>query len=208
MIETPGGPITTYMITSGGPEERVLEALARGLKHGVDLFQIRRPGTTGRGLEAFVENCLELDPGARDRWLVNDRLDVALATGIGGVHLKAAGLPVAAVRRRAPGGFRIGVSTHDLDEVRQAARDGASFVVFGPVFPTTSKPGHPGVGLDALREAARASTVPVFALGGVGPDNVAEVAAAGASGVAGISAFEDEALLTSLLAELAGRTLP
>ena len=207
MLPTSRTPLTTYMITSAGAEVDILAAVSRALRLGVDLVQLRRPGASARALQALVERCARLEPRARERLLVNDRLDVALASGIAGVHLPATGLPVAAVRRRAPAGFRIGVSTHTGEEVRRAAEEGASFVVFGPVFPTSSKPGHPGLGLDALASAARSSPIPVFALGGVAPERLADIVAAGASGVAGISSFEDESRLVSLLSWTRGRAV-
>lgn len=196
------------MITGDGTDAQELDAIVRALAGGVDLFQVRRRRSTARELERFVATCLDRVPEARDRLLVNDRLDVALAAGVSGVHLPARGLPIAAVRRRAPADFRIGVSTHRPEEVLRAEEDGASFAVFGPVFSTPSKPGHPGLGLEALARAAGLASIPVFALGGVGPENLDEVLGAGASGVAGISAFADEEALRALLTKLRRPSIP
>ncbi|MFQ5789602.1 MAG: thiamine phosphate synthase, partial [Acidobacteriota bacterium] len=103
------------------------------------------------------------------------------------------------VRRMAPPGFVIGVSTHSLAEARRASEEGADLVVFGPVFETTSKLGAPPVGLRALAEVVRTVRVPVFALGGITPERVKTVAAAGAAGVAGISVFLHEESLQRLM---------
>jgi thiamine-phosphate pyrophosphorylase len=126
---------------------------------------------------------------------VNDRLDIALASGAGGVHIPGEGLPIQSVKNVTPIGFLIGVSTHSLEEARRAAHQGADFVVFGPVYPTPSKPGARGLGVEALAEVVRETNIPVYALGGVTPERVKPVAATGAAGVAGISVFlEDDSL--------------
>jgi len=135
--------------------------------------------------------------------LVNDRLDVALASGADGVHLPAYGFPVRAVRRLAPPGFLIGVSTHTVEQAREADAEGADLLVFSPVFETTSKPGGKPVGLAALAEVVRRVRAPVFALGGVGPGELRAVAATGAAGVAGISAFLTPEALDRFMAAIA-----
>jgi thiamine-phosphate pyrophosphorylase len=121
--------------------------------------------------------------------LVNGRADVALAAGADGVHLPADGVPAGALRTRFGGRLLIGVSTHHLKEVERARREGADYAVFGPVYPLPPASGHgPAAGLAALARAA-ALGIPVYALGGVTLERFAEVAAAGAAGVAGIRLF-------------------
>src|SRR5438067_13263610 len=113
----------------------------------------------GATAAAMAALCDELRPLCRARaalFIVNDRLDVALAGGADGVHLGQDDLPLAAARRLAPPGFMIGVSTHDLAQARAAAAAGADYLGFGPVFATRSK-GNPDpiVGLDGLAAACR-----------------------------------------------------
>ena len=189
-----------YMITRGITlPERTLWQIERAIDAGVDRVQIRAKDKPGGLVEELVREIVRRRPAARRRILVNDRLDVALATGAGGVHLPATGFRAGRVREVAPEGLVIGVSTHTLSEVREAAEGGADFLVFGPVFPTTSKPGHPGVGLERLREAVRASTIPVYAIGGVTVERVPALVAAGAGGIAGISLFESPERLSGLM---------
>jgi thiamine-phosphate pyrophosphorylase len=111
--------------------------------------------------------------------LVNDRADVALAAGCDGVHLPARGLDVASARALLGPGRIIGVSTHSRDEAVAAARAGADYVVFGPIWATPGK--APPIGLDALAEVVRAcAPIPVFALGGVDAARAPAVLAVGA----------------------------
>ncbi len=163
----------------------------------VDAVQVREKDLGDRELYDFVRRIRDEWP----RWLlVNGRADVALAAGADGVHLPAAGIPVATLRRRFGAEILIGVSTHHPGEVAEAARDGASYATFGPVFATPSKMryGAPP-GLQGLRQAAK-HDLPVVALGGIGPRQVLEVAAAGASGVAAIRAVHDAQQLERLAA--------
>jgi thiamine-phosphate pyrophosphorylase len=117
---------------------------------------------------------------------VNSRPDVARAAGAQGVHLPERGLPARDVREAFPG-LTVGVSCHGLECARRAEDAGAHYVLLGPVFATAGK--DRPLGLAPLEAAARALCVPVFAIGGITPANVASVWAAGAAGVAAIGAF-------------------
>jgi len=124
--------------------------------------------------------------------LVNDRLDVALATGAGGVHLGTHSMPVAVVRQLAPHPFVVGASCHSLDEALAAESGGADYLVLGPIFETPSKLGYgPPLGLDALRCVASRINIPVMALGGISVERVRPCLLAGAAGIAGIRIFQD-----------------
>jgi thiamine-phosphate pyrophosphorylase len=124
------------------------------------------------------------------RVLVRGRPDLALATGAAGVNLPEADLPVSAVRTLLGPDRLVGRSVHSLAASLEAGAAGADFVIFGPVFPTPTHPGRPGLGLAALAEAARASAVPVLAIGGVDAARGAECLAAGAAGYAAIRHFQ------------------
>lgn len=117
---------------------------------------------------------------------VNTRLGVAQEVGAG-LHLGARGPTVAAARRALGAEALIGFSAHSLGEAQAAAEAGADYLFFSPVFPTTSKPGHPGAGRAALRKLCAAVPVPVFALGGITPARAGPCLDAGAQGVAVLS---------------------
>ncbi len=126
--------------------------------------------------------------------VVNDRVDLALAVGADGVHLGQTDLPIAEARRIAGDRLWIGVSTHDVDQVRIACAAGADYLGFGPMFATTTKANPDAVqGLAGLRAAVQAAgAVPVVAIGGILPKDVAALYAAGARAVCAISAINDE----------------
>jgi len=125
-------------------------------------------------------------------WLVvNERVDVAIGCGADGVHLGAGAMPVAAVRELLGSGKLIGVSTHSVDDVKEAVLAGADYLVFGPVYETPSKVtfGAPQ-GVDRLADAVEAAgATPVLAIGGVGLDAIPRLRACGAAGVAVIRAI-------------------
>ena len=140
---------------------------------------------------------------AHSRVLVNDRLDVAMAAGAGGVHLGGQSMPVSAVRQVAPRPIVIGASCHSFSEASAAESGGADYLLFGPVFETPSKLKYgPPVGLDALRKVAAEIRVPVLALGGITMERVRPCLEAGAAGIAGIRIFQDCELMEALVGEL------
>jgi thiamine-phosphate pyrophosphorylase len=121
-------------------------------------------------------------------FIINDRLDVALACGADGVHLGQDDICAVVARQLSPPGFIIGVSVGTVGEAVRAEQDGADYIALSPVFSTASKyNAGPGYGLDVLRQIRRNVSLPVIAIGGINRDNVREVIAAGADGVAVIS---------------------
>ena len=149
--------------------------------HGVDAK------TFAEAAASFVERIRAVQPIVLIT--VNTHLDVAEALGAG-VHIGQRGPSVEEARRRlGPGTYaRVSASVHTVEEARRAVEQGASSVYFSPVFPTTSKPDHPGAGLDALRSCCEAvSEAYVYALGGVTPDRMRACLDAGASNVAVLS---------------------
>ena len=158
---------------------------------GVQLIQLRERDLDGRALFELAEQVMGAVRGTPARVLINDRLDVALAARVHGVHLRASSFLPSRVRAIAPTGFLIGRSVHSADEAKTMAGEGADYLVFGNVFDTESKPGKPGVGVAALQDVARSTPLPVLAIGGVTRERVPQLMAAGAAGFAAISLFGD-----------------
>ncbi len=179
-----------YCISSGRGGEALLAALPAARARGAGMIQIREPQLSAR------EQC-ELAREVRERLhdapaikiLLNDRLDLALASGCDGVHLPAAGLPMPRARQILPPGFLVARSCHFAHEALQAAREGCDFCLLGPIFATPSKPGpRPPLGLAEL-ERARAAAIPVLAVGGINETNIDSCLEAGAAGFAAIRYF-------------------
>ena len=172
------------------PEEELVQQVRAAAAAGVHLVQVRERDLATRDLLNLVGRCVEAARGTSTRVLVNDRVDVALAAGAHGVHLPAHGAPASRLRRLVPPGFVVGRSVHDADEAARVAADGGvDYLIFGTVFPTSSKPGVAAVGVLGLRAAVAAAPVPVLAIGGVTLNRLSGIAATGAAGFAAIGLF-------------------
>ena len=179
-----------YLITDRAASTRPpLEVVEECLGAGLRAVQLREKDLEVRALLALAEPLRDATWRHGARLLINDRADVALAVGADGVQRTHTSLPVAALRGITPPGFLIGASAHSTAEAREATTEGADFVVFGPVYDTPSKRRYdPPQGLAALEAAAAATPRPLLAVGGITPERVREVRAAGAAGVAVIGA--------------------
>jgi thiamine-phosphate pyrophosphorylase len=195
----------------------LLEQARHAVEARVDLIQLRERDLSGADLAALVVDLLAIAGGSETRVVINDRLDVAIACGADGVHLRADSISVAAARQLAPPPFLIGRSVHDASEAAAAAA--ADYLIAGTVFPSVSKAGSEGglaagsespashrgrrantgrtppdvqyglLGTEGLKAIVRAVSVPVVAIGGLNIERAGEVAKAGASGIAAIGLF-------------------
>lgn len=165
----------------------VSSVLAALLEGGAAVIQLRAKNLPSRG---FLELAREVGRQTRaggGRFIVNDRVDIALLSNADGVHLGQEDLPLTAARKLMEEKL-IGVSTHDLAQAREAERDGADYIGFGPIFGTgTKETGYAPRGLDVLREVRRAVALPIVAIGGIQEGNVKSVWQAGADSAAMIS---------------------
>jgi thiamine-phosphate pyrophosphorylase len=179
--------ITDRHQTGGRP---LLPLLDRVLGAGVKAVQLREKDLDTRSLLELAKELLSLTRKHEGLLFINDRVDLVLALGADGVHLRSDSMPVDAARRVLGSDRLIGVSTHSVKEVLQAESEGADFALLGPIYDTSSKRvyGDP-IGLGPLEEASRCSRIPVFAIGGMSEERLPDVRRAGARGVALISAI-------------------
>lgn len=169
-------------------ERLLLDQIRGAISGGVDVVQIRERDLEGRALAGLTRQSLALSTGSSTQIVVNDRLDVALATGAGGVHLREDSLSIDAAARVYRGARLIGRSVHSPDGAREA--QGASYLIAGSVFATNSKRKAINLGLDGLREVVQSSGgCPVWAIGGVTAEQLPLLVQAGARGIAAIGAF-------------------
>jgi len=170
----------------------LLPRIFEAIRAGVDLIQIREKDLATRELMALVKSAIDGARGTQARIVVNDRLDVALALGAAGVHLGTQSMPARAARACVPPDFLVGVSCHSVQDTLEAEAAGADYVVLGPIFPTASKLAYGApLGLATLQEAASRVRTPILALGGITVERVKACLEAGATGIAGISVFQD-----------------
>ena len=185
-----------YLITDRHQTARrpLLPLLERALSAGVKAVQLREKDLDTRSLTELAGELLALTRKHDGRLFINDRVDLVLALGADGVHLRSDSMPIRAARRVLGPHRLIGTSVHTVAEVLNAEADGADFAVLGPIYETPSKRvyGEP-IGLCPLAEASRKSHLPLFAIGGISPARVQEVRGAGAHGVAVISAVLESA---------------
>jgi len=150
------------------------------------VLQLRAPGLSARNLEGQAG---ELVSSAAIPVVISSRCDIALATGAAGVNLPESDIEVAGARRLMRGRL-VGRSVHSLENALQAEREGADYVIFGPVWESASHPASRPVGVEALAEVSHALHIPVVAIGGVTFERIAQCHAAGAAGYAAIGLFE------------------
>ena len=185
--------ITDRRRLGSNPEPALIRRIAIAARAGVHLIQIRERDMADGALLILVKQAVDAVRGTRARVLVNDRLDVALAAGAHGVHLRGDSVPALRVRAVTPATFLIGRSVHARDEIVRAAEEGAvDYLLFGTVFDTASKPERAAAGIAALTQAVdAAATVPVLAVGGMTVASTGRLASTRCSGFAAIGQFAD-----------------
>jgi thiamine-phosphate pyrophosphorylase len=179
------------VITDPGLAGRDHVAIASAaLDGGADMIQLRDKRGDLRGLLPQARAIQTLCRAHGALFIVNDRLDLALAAGADGAHVGQDDLPAGAARRLLGPSRILGVSTHDRDQAEAARRAGADYIGYGPMFPTGTKDtGYPPRGLVGLREVRAAVRLPILAIGGISLETAADVIAAGAIAPAVISAI-------------------
>jgi thiamine-phosphate pyrophosphorylase len=176
-----------YLVTA--PSDRLFATVEAALQAGLTLVQYR---------DKDADDCLRLENAEKlchlchrygALFIVNDRVDLALAANADGVHLGQQDIPIALARQLLGPQRLIGRSTHCPDDLHRAIQEGADYIGVGPVYETPTKAGRPAAGLEYVRYAATHATLPWFAIGGIDQNNLPEVLSAGAERIAIVRAI-------------------
>lgn len=195
-----------YLITKGeatpanfdDASRQILDIVSVAVARNIPLIQIREKHLTAKLLFELTVKVVDITKGSRTRVLVNDRADIGVAAGADGVHLTSRSLSAEIIRKTFGSEFIIGASTHNIDEAMAAVREGADFIVFGPVFETPGK--SDAVGLSTLSKVCdKLKPFPVIALGGIDIENYRSTSDAGAKGFAAIRALNDPVSLRAII---------
>lgn len=179
--------VTDRELSGERSQHKIVEAAIRG---GVTVVQYREKSSSTRRMIVEARELCELCRAHHVPFIVNDRVDVALAADADGVHVGQDDLPAALARQWLGPGKLLGVSVENVDQALQAVVDGADYVGASPIFTTPTKPdAPPPMGLQGLQAIARVCPIPVVAIGGLNTQNGAAAIRAGAAGLAVVSAI-------------------
>ncbi len=188
------GTYGVYLVTDASLSagRSTIEIVERAVRGGVDIVQLREKGTSARERYELGKRLRELTASADVPLIVNDRIDLAGAVGADGVHLGDDDLPIASAREQLGREAIVGRSVSTPNAARRAEHAGADYLGVGAVYETDSKdtePAQSNIGLEGVREIRETTDLPFVGIGGITPDNAADVVEAGANGVAVISAI-------------------
>lgn len=189
------------------------DVVCQALQGGARVFQLREKTMSTRELVATARRLGEIIHQAGGTLIINDRADVALVSGADGVHVGQSDMSPADVRKIVGNDRIVGVSVSSVEEAILAQQEGADYLGAGAVFATTTKPDASVIGLNELRKICKTVNIPVVAIGGITIENIDQVMASGAGGIAVVSAVvsapdcaeASRTLLTRVLAAKKGR---
>jgi thiamine-phosphate pyrophosphorylase len=187
-VHLPGDALLYAIIDLGyvRPEHApdILEKLIAG---GIDVVQLRGKNRSLDELSALAEKLLRLTLPAKIPLIANDHAEIAQRVEVQGVHVGQDDDSIAKVRAQSKRSILVGKSTHSVAQAAAAAREGADYIGFGPIFSTPTKPDYSPIGLTQIREVHEQVPIPIFYIGGIKSENLAQVIAAGAKRVVIVS---------------------
>ncbi len=203
--------LEVYIVTdrklTGGRD--LLEIVEESLQGGAGAIQLREKDISTREFFRLAQKMKELVRKYPGRvFIINDRLDIALAVGADGVHLGQDDLPLPVARRLLPSGSIIGATVSTVAEARKAVEEGADYLGTIAVFGTPTKPDAVPIGLEGVRRIAGNVDIPLVAIGGINRSNAAEVVHAGAEGIAVVSEVMTAQQPSRVVEELVRKVAP
>ena len=181
------------------PIEQFAVAVRQFAEAGADLLQLRDKACDGGHLVAYARAAVQSLAGTRSKLIVNDRVDIALASGAAGVHLGQEDMDYVDARRIAGPDLLIGISTHSIEQAVASEKAGADYIGCGPTFPSQTKSFEAFPGTQFLSQVANQISIPAFAIGGIDGNNLDEVLRTGCTRVAISSAIHRSATPTATL---------
>lgn len=190
------------LITDRHRVKDIIDIVGKCLYAGLGCVMLREKDLPGGRMLDMAAKLRKMTAARGAKFIVNDRVDVALAVNADAVHLGQKSFrpdDISAIIHR---GMIVGVSAHDVDEAMEAERKGADYITASPVFQTTSKPGAETLGVEGLEKIIGRVGIPVYALGGINKENATAIADSGAGGAAVISAILENSRPEEAVAEL------
>ncbi|MCK5055063.1 MAG: thiamine phosphate synthase [Candidatus Aminicenantes bacterium] len=181
------GEFGAYVITGGDH----IEIARKACKAGAKILQYRDKTSCRNEILKRARAIRKITATNETLFIVNDYIDIALLVKADGVHLGQDDIPVAEAGKLTPPGFIIGCSTHSLEQAAAAERAGADYIGSGPVFATPTKESYPPIGIECVKQVISTVKIPVVAIGGLNPDNIAELRSLGVKNFAMVRAFRE-----------------
>jgi len=194
-----------FVVSFEGSADKYCEVVKKACLGGVDIVQFRNKQMPAARQVEVCSRLNEICHRFGSLFVVNDRVDIAVACGADGVHLGQEDLSVVAARNILGHYKIIGKSTHSLTEAKEASDEGADYISCGPVWKTPTKPEYNAVGLDLVSEYKKKVKIPFFAIGGINLSNIDEVIKCGAEKVVVVRALGDAGNIKSAAEEFSKR---
>jgi thiamine-phosphate pyrophosphorylase len=167
--------------------ENAPATLGKLIVGGIDSVQLRGKNHSLDELSALAEKLLRLTMPAKIPLIANDHAEIAQRVQVQGVHVGQDDATIEKVRAQIERPIVVGKSTHSIEQAVAAEREGADYIGFGPIFSTPTKPDYAPIGIEQIREVHKRVSIPIFCIGGIKSDNLAQVIAAGAKRVVIVS---------------------
>jgi thiamine-phosphate pyrophosphorylase len=183
-------PFGAYVITSKDHVKIAGEAC----KGGARIIQYRDKSSSRQDMLEIADKIRKITKKSGSLFIINDFIDIARMSGADGVHLGQDDIPIQRAREITPEGFIIGISTHSLEQAKEAEEKGADYIGIGPVFSTPTKENYTPIGLSTVEEVLRSVNIPVVAIGGINIENLVHLIKIGTRNVAMVREFQENTL--------------
>ncbi len=183
-------PFGAYVITS----KNHVKIAGEACKGGARVIQYRDKSSSRQDMLEIADKIRKITRKSGSLFIINDFIDIARMSGADGVHLGQDDIPIQRAREITPEGFIVGISTHSLEQAKEAEEKGADYIGIGPVFSTPTKENYTPIGLSTVEEVLRSVNIPVVAIGGINIENLVHLIKIGTRNVAMVREFQENTL--------------